>query len=58
MPSSFSPSAYTSVAPYLIVDDDTVVTSTQAPVKTDDADHRGGVTDPSGPTWWIAAMAG
>jgi PhnB protein len=27
--------------------------SAQAPVQKDDADKRGGVTDPGGTTWWI-----
>jgi PhnB protein len=28
--------------------------SVQEPVKRDDEDKRGGVTDPGGTTWWIA----
>lgn len=28
--------------------------SVQEPVKKDDEDKRGGVTDPGGTTWWIA----
>jgi PhnB protein len=28
--------------------------SVQQPVKRDDEDKRGGVTDPGGTTWWIA----
>lgn len=29
-------------------------TSVQAPVKKEDEDKRGGITDPGGTTWWIA----
>lgn len=29
-------------------------TSVQEPVRKDDDDKRGGVTDPGGTTWWIA----
>ena len=30
----------------------------QEPVKKDDPDKRGGVTDPSGITWWLATTQG
>jgi uncharacterized glyoxalase superfamily protein PhnB len=30
--------------------------SVQEPVKKDDADKRGGVTDAGGTTWWIATQ--
>lgn len=30
----------------------------QEPVKKDDPDRRGGITDPSGITWWLATTQG
>ena len=35
---------------------DAGATSVQKPVKKEDADKRGGVTDAGGTTWWIATM--
>jgi PhnB protein len=32
--------------------------SVQEPVQKDDADKRGGVTDPGGTTWWLATQVG
>ena len=61
---SHKPQHYTTVSPYLIVNDasDTIykralqagATSVQAPVKKEDPDKRGGVQDAGGTTWWIA----